>query len=395
MTGFRRAVTFSIIAGLLGAVLVWAYRPRPIAVETALVTEGLFQAVVEEDGRTRVRERYVVSAPLAGRVMRVSVRPGHAVSAGSRIAIVLPTVPSLLDPRTRKELEEKIGAAEALAEEATARLERARALVQQAEKDVQRVRTLLQRGAATNQQLEREELILRTNERDLIAAERRKHASEHELDQTRAWLKRYDEPNGDQRFEITSPVAGRVLRVMQESETVVSGGTPLVEIGDPAELEIIVDVLTTDAVRIKPGAKVALQRWGGAEDLHGKVRLVEPGGFTKLSALGVEEQRVWVVVELTTPREGWAALGDGYRVEARITTDEITNATVVPASALFRRGEAWAAFVIEEGRSRERAMQVLRTSGRLAAIDSGLRPGDRVVVFPPTSLKHGSRVQTR
>jgi HlyD family secretion protein len=395
MARFKRAVAFSIIAGLLGAVLVWAYRPRPIAVETALVTEGLFQAVVEEDGRTRVRERYVVSAPLAGRVMRVSVRPGDAVSAGSRIAIVLPTVPSLLDPRTRKELEEKIGAAEALAEEATARLERARALVQQTEKDVQRVRTLFQRGAATNQQLEREELILRTNERDLIAAERRKHASEHELDQARAWLKRYDEPNGDQRFEITSPVAGRVLRVMQESEIVVSGGTPLVEIGDPADLEIIVDVLTTDAVRIKPGAKVAIQRWGGAEDLHGKVRLVEPGGFTKISALGVEEQRVWVVVELTTPREGWAALGHGYRVEARITTDEITNATVVPASALFRRGQAWAAFVIQEDRANERPVQVLRTSGRLAAVGSGLRPGDRVVVFPPSSLQRGNRVRTR
>jgi HlyD family secretion protein len=175
----------------------------------------------------------------------------------------------------------------------------------------------------------------------------------------------------------------------------VSGGTPLVEIGDPADLEIIVDVLTTDAVRIKPGAKVAIQRWGGAEDLHGKVRLVEPGGFTKISALGVEEQRVWVVVELTTPREGWAALGDGYRVEARITTDEITNATVVPASALFRRGQAWAAFVIQEDRANERPVQVLRTSGRLAAVGSGLRPGDRVVVFPPSSLQRGSRVQTR
>ena len=194
---------------------------------------------------------------------------------------------------------------------------------------------------------------------------------------------------------MTAPVSGRVLRLTQESETVTAGGAPLVEIGDPSDLEAIVDVLTTDAVAIKPGAPVSIERWGGPSVLEGRVRLVEPGAFTKISALGVEEQRVWVVIDITSPREDWTGLGDAFRVEARITVEEIPAATIVPGSALFRRGQGWAAFAVEDGRAQERAVELLRRSGLFAAVQNGLRPGERVIVFPPSTIKDGSLVRER
>jgi HlyD family secretion protein len=182
---------------------------------------------------------------------------------------------------------------------------------------------------------------------------------------------------------------------MQESEAVIAAGTPLVEIGDPGDLEVIVDVLTTDAVAVRPGAPIEITHWGGPEDLHGRVRLVEPSAFTKMSALGVEEQRVWVAIDLTSPRETWATLGDGYRVDVRIVVEEIPNATLVPASALFRRGGGWATFVVDEGVVRERQVSLAHRSGQVAAISDGVRPGDRVVLYPPSTVSDGAAVRER
>ena len=360
--------------------------------EIGVVTRGTFRATVDEDGKTRIRNRYVVSMPLAGRLLRLDLKAGDAIKADDRIATVLPSLSPLHETRTRQELEERLGAAEATWREATVRLERANAQEAQARRDVDRVRALQQKGVATNQQLEREELLLRLAERDRAAAELRRHATEHERDQAQALLRWTSATEPMERWDIKAPVAGRALRVLQESETTLGTGAPLVEIGDPRDLEVIADVLTTRAVEIRSGATVVLDRWGGPGALEGRVRLVEPAAFTKVSALGVEEQRVWVVIDILSPRELWSGLGDNYRVDVRVVVAELPDAIIVPEGALYRRGDGWAAFVVRDGRTRETAVRILRRAGRLAAVESGLEPGQKVVMFPPTALTDGAEV---
>ncbi|GGH33180.1 secretion protein HlyD [Alsobacter metallidurans] len=395
MAWTRTALIGGLAAAAIGATLAWAFWPKPSLVETGEVTRGVFRASVEEYGRTRIRNRYVVTAPLAGRMLRSTLKVGDAVRQGSVVATLLPSLPPLLETRTRRELEERVGAAEATVQETQARLERATEQEAQNRADADRMKTLNRKGISSAQQLEREELALRLAQRDREAAQLRRHAAEHELAQAKALLARYNDQDSVDRWDVTAPVDGRVLRISQESETVAPSGAPLVELGDPHDLEIIVDLLTTDAVEVRPGADVVIDRWGGPEPLAGKVRLVEPAGFTKVSALGVEEQRVWVVVDITSPRSSWAGLGDAFRVDVRIAVAEIQDATLAPANALFRRGDGWAAFVIEGGRARERAVQVIRRTVQVAAVAQGLAAGDRLVVFPPTSLVDGGRVTPR
>jgi HlyD family secretion protein len=385
-----------IIGGLLALALLaayWLLRPRPILVEVAPVTEQPFTMIVEEDGRTRVRDRFVVSAPLAGRVPRSTLRAGDVVKAGQNLATITPNVSPLLDPRVRQELGERVGAAEAALEEARALHERAKVLLARARSDLDRTKQLRARDVAPPAQLERDTFTFQAAERDFVAAELRHHAAEHTLDQARAALKRSGEDEGAERFPVSSPIDGRVLKVIQESESVVSLGAPLLELGNPADLEVIVDLLTTDAALVREGAKVALERWGGATPLVGRVRRVEPSGFTKISALGVEEQRVWVVIDIVSSREAWTTLGDGYRVDIKITVDEMETATVVPIGSLFRRGDAWQTFVVDRGMARLRTVKVSRRSGRLAAVAEGLRPGETVIVYPPQALKDGSPIR--
>lgn len=391
-----RNVLLTLLAmALILGVLYVAFRPKPVVVEVATAARGLFVAVVEQDGKTRIRNRYLVSSPLGGRVLRIALKPGDVIKAGQPVATLLPSLPPLLEARTRQELQERIGATEASLQEAAARLERAQAQADQSRRDVDRVRTLQGRGAVTAQQLEREELILRLAERDQAAMEMRRHATEHELDQAKALLRRYEQPDTTDSWSITAPVNGRVLRVIQESEAPVAAGAPLVELGDQRDLEVIADVLTSEAVEIKPGADVAIDRWGGPEPLSGRVRLVEPAAFTKISALGVEEQRVWVVIDLLSPREQWSGLGDNFRVDVRITVAKLPDAVIAPSGALFRRGDEWACFVVDSGVAQERSLGIRRRSGRLAAIAKGLDAGEQMVVFPPASLRDGMRVRMR
>jgi HlyD family secretion protein len=388
-----------VIAGLIALaflVAYWLLRPRPILVEVAPVTEQPFTMIVEEDGRTRVRDRFLVSAPLAGRVPRSTLRAGDAVKAGQSLATITPNISPLLDPRVRQELGERVGAADAALEEANALHERAKVVLARARTDLDRTKQLRARDVAPAAQLERDTFTFQAAERDFAAAELRHHAAEHALEQARTALQRSGENGeGTERFPVTSPIDGRVLKVVQESESVVSLGAPLLELGDPADLEVIVDLLTTDAALVREGAKVSLERWGGATPLDGRVRRVEPSGFTKISALGVEEQRVWVVIDIVSPREARTTLGDGYRMDVKIVADEMEKATVAPIGALFRRGDAWQAFVIEDGRARLREVKVSRRSGRLAAVAEGLRPGETVVVYPSQALKDGSAVRVQ
>jgi HlyD family secretion protein len=377
--------------------IAWSLIPRPIPVETAKVTTGRFVATVDEDGKTRVRERYVVVAPLAGRSSRIHLKVGDPITSDDGITTIQPSPAPFLDPRSRREAEERLGAAEATRERTRMGVERARAQAGQARTDLDRARTLVERGAATTQALERAELAMQVGERDLRAAEFQDHAAEHEVDQAKALLARYDKAGQtpEDRWNVTAPVTGVILKLLQESETVVTPGMPLVEIGDPRDLEVVVDVLSTDAVEIQAGAEVMFERWGGPDILAGRVRRVEPTAFTKISTLGVEEQRVNVLIDFVSPADTWIGLGDGYRVEARITVFSREDATIVPTGALFRVGTQWHVYVVSNGRAERHPVEVLRRSGRSAAILSGLSPGETVIVYPNDRLTPGARVEPR
>jgi HlyD family secretion protein len=390
--------TLAIIAASILAVALgyWLFRPKPVLVETATVLETRFTAIIEEDGRTRVRDRYTISAPLSGRLARPLLRAGDAIKTGMPLAYIAPNPAPLIDPRARQELEERIGAAEASVEEAVALQERARVLLTRAQTDLGRTKQLREKGVTAVAQLERDTFSFQSAERELAAADRRRHAAEHALAQARSALARSGENSPGERFAVLSPIDGRVLKVAQESESAIAVGASLVELGDPADLEVVVDVLTSDAVAIREGSRVSIERWGGPAALEARVRRVEPSGFTKVSALGVEEQRVWVIADITSPREQWVGLGDGFRVDVKIVVDETERATVVPIGALFRRGGAWHVFAVESGRARLKQVELVRRSGRLAAVLQGqLQPGEMMVVYPPTALADGSVVRTR
>lgn len=391
----RVATVLALVA--VAAAVTWSVLPGPIPVETATVAKGRFVASVDEDGKTRVRERYVVASPLAGRLSRIRLKVGDRVGADDPIASIAPSPAPFLDPRSRREAEEKLGAAEATRERTKAVVERTQAQAKQAKTDLDRTRTLVGSGSSTVQALERAELAMRVADRDLRAAEFLDHAAEHDLAQLRALLARYQNDAGavPETWNVTAPVTGVVLKVAQESETIVQSGTPLVELGDPKDLEIVVDVLSTDAIEIRPGADVAIDHWGGPQILSGRVRRVEPAAFTKISTLGVEEQRVNVLVDIVSPPEQWTGLGDAFQVDARITVFTRDDATIVPSGALFRRGDAWTVFVVVDGRAQARTVGLLRRAGRSAAISVGLAPGERVVVYPSDRVAPGVRVEPR
>jgi HlyD family secretion protein len=375
--------------------LGWLLSPRRTLVETAQVRQQSFVAFIEEDGRTRVRDRYVVTAPMSGRMPRTSFHVGDKISTGQPLVTLAPGASALLDPRSRRELEARVGTAEATLEEANALQARAQVQLSRTRADLDRTRQLSSRGVSSVAQLERDTFAVQTAEREMTAADRRRHAAEHALEQARAAAKAITEPDTPERFVVASPIDGRILRIMQESEGTVAVGAPLIEIGDTSDLEVIVDILTTDAALVREGARVVLDRSGAPGPLQGRVRRVEPSGFPKVSALGVEEQRVWVVVDIDSPREAWAALGDGYRVGVKVITEEVDQATVVPVGALFRKGDRWRVFVVERGRATARDITLKRRSGRVAAVEAGLKAGDVVVIYPPSTLVEGAAVRTR
>lgn len=391
----RILILLSLVAAV--AAIVWMLMPGRIPVEVVSVKKDRFVASVDEDGKTRIRERYAVAAPLAGRLGRVRFKVGDPIRVDDVVATIMSSPVPLLDQRSRREAEERLGAAEAALERAKAGVERAVAQNDQARNDLARTRTLVERGATTVQALERADLVMRLADRDLRAAEFQNHAAEHELNQTRAVLARYRDgvELPPESWNVTAPVAGVVLKVAQESETIVRPGALLLEIGDPRDLEIVVDVLSTDSVDIRPGAEVAIEHWGGQGELSGRVRRVEPVAFTKVSTLGVEEQRVNVLVDLISPVEKWVGLGDAFQVDARINVFIQENATIVPTGALFRRGENWTVYVVKDGRAEIRDIKLLRRAGRVAAVASGLAAGESVVVYPGDRVASGVRVEVR
>jgi HlyD family secretion protein len=390
-----------IAAGLgsaaLVATFVWALRPPPIPVETVEVRQGQFEQSVDEDGKTRVRERYLVSAPVAGRLERVRVKAGDAVRSGAIVAVLSPAAPAMVDARSARELSERIGAAQAGLSQTSAKVARAQAAFEQAQIDAARQDQLRGDGFIAVAALDQAQLALRLQARELDAARFAQQGAMHELAQARAALLRAREAAGARQpgsaWPVEAPVDGHVLRVLQESEASVGVGTALLEIGDPADLEILIDVLSSDGRRIASGARVDIDAGPGPR-LSGRVRRVEPSAFTKVSALGVEEQRVNVIVDIVSPREQWRGLGDQFRVDARIIVAERADAVLAPVAALFRDGEHWAVYVAREGLAYKRRVGIGGRNNSEAWISDGLAPGERVIVYPSDSLADGKRLRT-
>lgn len=385
----KRALLALLLLGLAGAIAS-AYRPRPVVVDVEQVTQGPLEVTVTEPGKTRVKDRYVLSAPLGGELDRITLRPGDAVEQGQVVARLGSLAPPLLDERSRAQADAQVRAAVGAQQQAEAGVERARAALEFARTEVRRQRQLAAAGSAPERSLETALFDERSREQEVVSAQSAVLIAEQQLEMARAARGRMDQhPEGHEHLEIRAPVKGWVLRVMQESEGTVAAGTPLMELGDPQVLEVVVDVLSQDAVRIRPGARVSIEHWGGDSPLLGRVTRVEPSAFTRTSALGVEEQRVNVVIALEEPVERRKALGDGYRVEARITLWDGAEVVQVPEGALFRQGEGWAVFLADAGRVRLRAVKLGQRNGLRAQVLEGLAPGDQVIVHPGDSVRDG------
>jgi HlyD family secretion protein len=380
---------------LATAVLTWAFWPQATEVEVGAVSRGKFERAVQEDGKTRLRERYVVSTPLTGRVQRVTLKQGDTVARDAVLATLWPTMPGLLDERTRREQDERIGAMEAAVRRASTNVERARAALDQAVADLKRSETLAQQGFVSPTQNETGRLTVRLRQKELDSALQDEHATQHELQQARLAIRAFGAGggSGQRSWAIKSPIAGKVLKISQQSEGLVQAGTPLLELGEPGDLEVVVDLLTEDAAQVHPGTPATLSNWGGPQLLQARVRLVEPAAYTKVSALGVEEQRVNVVLDILSPPEQWSSLGDGFKADVRIVVQTVPDALKVPVSAIFPSGARAALYTVEGGRARQHEIDVLARNGNEAMIKSELAPDTPVILFPPSSLREGDRVR--
>jgi HlyD family secretion protein len=391
-----RLLRIALVVIVLAAIGVWAFRPQPVAADFATVERGPLEVTVEEEGRTRVRDRYVVSAPLPGRMRRIELEPGDPVVAGKTVlARFQPADPVLLDVRTRTELQARVRAAEAGIGQAKADRERIRAEVAFAQTELKRAQKLVDERVIAARELEVTERQVQTLERALQSADFAVRTAEHQLDVARASLLQIGSDRASTLIPLYTPVNGVVLRKLQESESVVPTGHPLLEVGDLNNLEIVSDLLSSAAVPVTPGQLVHIEQWGGDRPLRGRMRRKEPSGFTKISALGVEEQRVNVIVDFDEPRDAWKSIGDGYRVEVRIVTWRSEDVIKVPTSSLFRHESKWALYKVEEDRAVRKLVEVGQRNGLEAEVLSGLQPGDRIVIYPSEAMADGVKVRAR
>jgi HlyD family secretion protein len=400
----RRFLTTLFLAACAAGV-VYAFLPKPVMVDVARVERGGLAVSVEEDGKTRLRDRYVVSTPLAGRLHRITLRAGDVVGPGQPLAVIEPADPAMLDARALAEAQARVKSAKKAIEKAGAQLKAAEVALELAETEYGRAQQLWRKNSISKADLDARSMEKRSQEEELRTARYVEEIAVSELELAEAALF-YTRPRDSRtleaaRFEIPSPAlkeSGRVfhvLKVLKESEAVVTAGTPLVELGDLSNLEIEIDVLSSDAVRIHPGAKVLLEQWGGDEPLAARVKLVEPSGYTKVSALGVEEQRVNVIADFPDRDKIPQALGDGFRVEAKIIIWEGADVLKVPASALFRFGEGWGVFRVEDDKAVLHKVQIGRRGGLFAQVIEGLAAHDEVIVHPSDRIADGVQVLRR
>jgi HlyD family secretion protein len=388
------ALGLVILAAAAGAVS--ALRPQPVPVDLTRAVRGALSVVIEEDGTTRVKDRFVVSAPVAGSLSRLTLEPGDPVKEGDALAEIAPAQSPLLDERTRAEAQARLGAALSALGQAEAQVSRARVQKDLAVQELGRTQKLFSGGSIAAQALEQADFAARMRGEELSSAEFAHKVAGEQVRVARVALGRDGATAAaDRHVDVVSPVSGRVLRVLQKSAGVVPPSTPLVEVGDPGALEVVVDLLTTDAVHIAPGTPVSIRGWGGDHAINGRVRRVEPSAFTRPSALGVDEQRVNVIVALTDPHETWAALGDGYRVQARIVLWQSDRVLKVPQGAVFRRGDGWAVFEAANGRAKLTPVNVGHRGETEAEIVGGLADDATVLVHPGDRVKDGVRVESR
>lgn len=380
----RRWPLYLILLVLVTLALL-GLRPDPALVETARVAAGPLRATVSEEGKTRIKQRYVVSSPVSGQLRRIPFKPGAEVQANVTVVAVIDPLPaSPLDERNRALAEARRDAARSL-------LEKSRTSQELARNELRRIDQMFAAKTVSPQDLESAQMRENAAARDVASAEGALRQAEAELLGYGPAQLNPETPRIP--IEVKANATGRVLHVFQESARAVMQGTPLLEIGDPADLEVVVEMLSRDGAAIAPGASVILEQWGGPEPLQGRVRLVEPAAFTKISALGVEEQRVYVVVDITTPLEQRQSLGDNFRVEARVVTWESDHVLKLPSSGLFRQGQDWAAFVVRSGKAALVPVKVGRSSGAELQVVDGLKEGDEVILYPGDRIKDGQRVK--
>ncbi|MFA6147148.1 MAG: efflux RND transporter periplasmic adaptor subunit [bacterium] len=394
---WRQRVLLILLLLLAALALLWAFLPRPVPVETVKASRGPLRVTVEEEGKTRLRDRFVVSAPVAGYVRRVDLDVGDAVKRGQAVAGIDPVRAEGLDPRTRAIAQARVSTAEAALRTAAERVREAQASDEYASARYERTRRLADAGLTPKDALEQAASEAKRASAAARSAVEAEDGARHDLEAAKAALTGAGAFDGRRADQVTvrSPVTGKVLAVRHESEGVVPAGTPLLEVGDPGRLEVEVDVLSADAVRIRPGTPVLFERWGGDVPLEGKVRVVEPVGFTKVSALGVEEQRVLVLVDITSPRDVWKGVGDGYRLEASFILWEEKDVLQVPAGALFRTGDQSAVYIVEKGRAKARPVEIGRRNGLAAQLLSGLKEGETVILHPGDTVEDGKKVRAR
>ncbi|MBW0366686.1 efflux RND transporter periplasmic adaptor subunit [Ensifer adhaerens] len=396
--------------GAIGAAAVavaWFAWPRPIPVDTAQAARGPLAVTVDEEARTRVRHIYTVSAPVAGKVLRISRPDGHdgaslhigdaVVEGRTTVAVMQPVPPGLLDVRSRAELEAALVAANAVVTLAEAEIHRIEAAVSFARTELARAEGLARSNTIPARDLEKARFDLETIEAQLATAKAQLEVRRREQAVASARLLESGTDAGTNQdccVKVSAPESGRVLRIVQQDEAVVPVGAPLVQIGDPRDLEIVADFLSTEAVQIRSGAPVTIDGWGGPA-LRGRVVRVDPAGFAKVSALGIEEQRVGTVIDLVDPPESWERLGHDFRVIVHVAIWESNDALTVPASALFRRGDDWAVFAVKDGRAHATVVRTGQRNSKLVQVLSGLSPGDRVVLHPSDRVAEGTAVAER
>lgn len=394
MISMKRIVkrSFMILAAVAAAILiVLAFRPKPVQVETARAVKGPLQVTVDEDGETRAHDRFTLAAPIAGRLSRIELHEGDTVGPDTVIATISPLP---IDAREAAEIRARIQAAEARKREAEQQLARWESDHAQAQRDLNRARALAKDRIIAQQELEQAENKQTGTAKEMEAARFRVESAAADVEREKAGLISLEtQQTHASRVVALRPAArSRILRILEKSERVVPYGTPIVILSNPNKIEIVVDLLSTDAVKVKPGAPVIIENWGGPKPLRARVRTIEPYGFTKVSALGVEEQRANIIADFIDPPNG---LGDGYRVDARVVIWESPNVLKIPASALFRVGQQWSAFVIDNGRARLRPVEVGHRNASEAEITQGLAEGLEVILHPANDLKDDARVVPR
>jgi len=392
----RKLVFWSVVGALVLA-MVYSLQPRAVEVEIGMVHQGPLTVYVSEEGKTRIRNRYMVAAPVAGSMQRVILKPGDAVKAGETVLTrIEPTLSPLLDARARSQAQARVDAATATRSRANEDIAMARTGLKYAQANWDRVKNNTDKGTISDTDRDTFEREAELKSREVRSAEFALQVADFELEQAKAALQQIDKPaTGGAFIEVRAPVSGVVLRVQQESATIVAPGAPILEIGDPMDLEIEAEILSRDAVTIKPGALVTVEQWGGEEPAKATVRRVEPAAFTKVSALGVEEQRVLVLSDFTEQTPALKALGDRYRVEVRVAVWHSDDTLLVPAGALFREGSEWKTFLFDAGSAKAVVVKAGRTDGKFTQVLDGLKKGDEVLMHPPDTVRDGTSVVKR